>query len=153
MLGTIKTTSIAECKRDYTDILQHITNLNADDRYMRFGYPITDQQISKYVESSVVDSTSTWLIVRSSTAVVATLHIAISVNVAEFGLTVEEKYRGTGIGKSLFSSAYHICRNKKIKSIRLNCLRQNKAMQNIAKHFGLVVSNHGSDSDAVIHID
>lgn len=133
-------------------IIDHLTLLGDDDRYMRFGYLATNQQIMNYVKSSFKDDTSYWMLGELGGKVIATLHMSVQSDYAEFGLTVSKEYRGKGKGKSLFAQAYEKCRELKLKSIHLNCLRQNKAMQNIAVSFRLTIKHNGSDSTAVIFI-
>lgn len=136
----------------YTAICDHIISLNRDDRYLRFGYPATDDRIGAYVDSTRNSEKSVWICVEVDGCLVGTLHVALGTASAEFGLTVSSSARNKGIGKLMFSSAYILILERGIKQIHLYCLSQNKAIQKIARSFGLQVVTCGSDSEATVTI-
>jgi len=137
---------------NYESIRNHIKTLDKDDRYLRFGYSASDDRIDSYVSSTVDSDKSIWICVENDGTLVGTLHIAFGDNMAEFGLTVSKESRGMGIGKMMFSSAYIIIIEKGISQIMLYCLSQNKAIQKIARSFGLQIITCGPDSEATVTI-
>ena len=136
----------------YTAICDHIISLNRDDRYLRFGYPATDERIHAYVDSTQNSEKSIWFCVEVDGCLVGTLHVAFGTASAEFGLTVSSSARNMGIGKLMFANAYILILERGIKQIHLYCLSQNKAIQKIARSFGLQVITCGSDAEATVTI-
>lgn len=142
----------ASKQEHYTAICDHIISLNRDDRYLRFGYPATDDRIGAYVDSTQNSEKSVWICVEVNGCLVGTLHVALGTTSAEFGLTVSSCARNMGIGKLMFANAYILILELGIKQIHLYCLSQNKAIQKIARSFGLQVITCGSDAEATVVI-
>lgn len=136
----------------YESIRNHIKTLDKDDRYLRFGYSPANDRIDHYVSSTVDSDKSIWILVENDGILIGTLHIALGDNAAEFGLTVSKESRGMGVGKLMFSSAYIIIIEKGISQILLYCLSQNKAIQKIARSFGLQIITCGPDAEATVTI-
>lgn len=136
----------------YTAIIDHIISLNRDDRYLRFGYPASDERIRSYVDSTQNSEKSIWFCVEIDGCLVGTLHVAFGTASAEFGLTVASSARNKGIGKLMFANAYILILERGIKQVHLYCLSQNKAIQKIARSFGLQVITCGSDAEATVTI-
>lgn len=152
MLGTGMNIYTASEPEHYTAICDHIISLNRDDRYLRFGYPATDERIRAYVDSTQNSEKSIWFCVEVDGCLVGTLHVAFGSSSAEFGLTVSSSARNMGIGKLMFANAYFLILERGIKQIHLYCLSQNKAIQKLARSFGLQVITCGSDSEATVTI-
>lgn len=116
-------------------LLAHLHALSASDKYLRFGYPITPEQIDKYVERSYELEKSQWFGMHDEDGtIVASVHaVMVTSTKAEMGLTVDQKYRGQGFGQLLFDRGLCWSRSAGAKQIYMQCLTENKAIQHIAR--------------------
>jgi RimJ/RimL family protein N-acetyltransferase len=136
-------------------IAHHIIALPESDRYLRFGYQLSDEKIGNYVLNSFIDKDKYqgfWYGVFDGETLIATLHIAIADDVAEFAFTVDTNYRGQKLGQLLFARGYQLVTEFQITRIYMVCLSQNSAMRHIAKKFGMSVMTHGTDTEASVNI-
>ena len=136
---------------DYQEIKEHFLSLSSDDRYLRFGNTLTDNMVISYIDKTQ-EQNSVWFCVRYEEKIIGTIHVAIYDTSAEFGITVSPECRGKGIGKLLFAYGYRLVIQRGIKQIYLYCLSQNKAIQKIAKSFGIQVITCGTDAEASVTI-
>lgn len=125
-------------------LVEHLKSLNEEDRYMRFGYLIRDDQIEKYVERSYgqENETSQWFgIFDDEGLIIASLHVVmVTSKKAEMGCSVNPDQRNQGIGQILFERGLVWARANGAKTIYMQCLSQNAAMQKIAKRNGMLVA-------------
>ena len=80
---------------------------------------------------------------------VGVIHLArISETDMEFGIIVDQLFRGQGIANDLMDEAVTWVRNRGFKTLYLHCLRSNGQMRHLAVKFGLELHNHHSETDA-----
>lgn len=135
-------------------IQDHFAELSTQDRYLRFGYTADHRSMNEYIYKSYKKENSFWYGIFSTTGLlIATCHVILDTktNIAEFGFTVLDDYRGKGYAKELFRASLEMCKEKKISKVVLFCLAQNTAMKSIAKSFGLTFAQDTGEIEA--HID
>lgn len=141
-------------------ITAHLVSLEEGDRYLRFGYPATDAQISKYVDMLDFDLDEVFGIFNRRLELIAMAHLAYPAApadtdrgaMAEFGVSVLRKARGRGFGGRLFEHAVLHSRNRGVKTLFIHALSENTAMLKIARHAGAIVEREGSESDAWLRL-
>lgn len=138
-------------------VIHHINSLPADDKYLRFGFPANENQIRKYVETSLSTETTRtnadmWYAIKCEGEIVATLHVAIRDDLAEFAFTTSPEHRNQGLGQLLFGRGLQLVTEFSITKVYLMFLTKNSPMRHIAKKFGLAVVTEGSDSEGSITI-
>ena len=138
-------------------IKQHLKSLGPQDRYMRFGYPASDDQIDLYVEHLDFDTDDIYGIFNIDMELIAMAHLALPKsnslsNQAEFGVSVSEYCRGRGYGGRLFERASIHAVNNKIKTIYIHALSENAPMLKIAKKHGAVLHREGSETEAYVEL-
>lgn len=140
-------------------IVHHIISLPPDDLYLRFGHNVNDKYITSYITRSLeandgklVTQQNFWYGVFDNEKLIATIHIALDGDIAEFAFTTDAEYRGQKIGQLLFARGYQLVTEFQITRIYLTCLTQNAVMRHIAKKFGMSVMTYGTDSEASINI-
>jgi RimJ/RimL family protein N-acetyltransferase len=145
--------SLASRHRDR--IATHLRSLSEGDRYLRFGYPATDEQISKYVDTIDFDRDEVFGIFNRRLELIAMAHLANAptsgntpCNVAEFGVSVLAKARGRGYGARLFEHAMLHARNRGVDTLIIHALSENLAMLKIARKAGAVVQRDGPETEA-----
>lgn len=136
-------------------IADHLRSLNEQDRYLRFGYPATDEQIGKYVDNIDFDRDEVFGIFNRRLDLIAMAHLANAAmpqsgshTVAEFGVSVASKARGRGYGARLFDHAMMHARNRGVDTLFIHALSENTAMLKIARKAGATVERSGSETDA-----
>ncbi|CAG1015561.1 hypothetical protein BURC_00989 [Burkholderiaceae bacterium] len=137
-------------------IAAHLLALRADDRYLRFGYPATDEQIAKYVDMLDFERDELFGIFNRRLELIAMAHLAhtadpgqgLRASIAEFGVSVLAKARGRSYGTRLFEHATLHARNRGIDTLFIHALSENTAMLKIARKAGAVVERAGSETEA-----
>jgi GNAT superfamily N-acetyltransferase len=141
----------------YTD---HLIRLAPEDRYLRFGYAITDDGITKYVDSQyrikqvVLGAFDEDLNVVAAIEIVFDTSKYVAVNeVAEIGLSVEPAFRAQGIGSDLFQKALLITRNRSVVQLVSHCLTRNRWMMRIARKYGMTVVSDSGDTQGTLELE
>ena len=138
-------------------ILTHLLSLKPEDRYLRFGYPATDEQMGRYVAGLKFDRDEIFGVFNRRLALVAMAHLAYSVDpqwatCAEFGVSVASHQRGKGLGVRLFNHAAMHARNQGVSMLFIHALSENVAMLKIARHAGAKVQRDGSETEAYLSL-
>jgi GNAT superfamily N-acetyltransferase len=141
-------------------IAAHLIGLDESDRYLRFGYPATDAQISKYVDLLDFEHDEVFGIFNRRLELIAMAHLAHSQTIldsprgtmAEFGVSVLRKARGRGFGARLFEHAVLHARNRSVNTLFIHALSENTAMLKIARNAGATVERDGSESEAWLRL-
>lgn len=139
-------------------ILTHLLSLEPQDRYLRFGYAATDEQIGRYVGGLNFERDEVFGIFNRDLKLIALAHLAFpdagaaAQQAAEFGGSVVTKARGRGYGGRLFQHAMLHARNRGFGMLFIHALSENTAMLRIARRAGAKVERAGSESDAYLQL-
>lgn len=138
-------------------LLKHLMHLDSEDRFLRFGYVPSDQQIAHYVVKLDFSSDAVFGVFNGRLEIVAMAHLAFhdahtSPRVAEFGVSVATSLRGRGIGGRLFERAALHARNEGIEVLLIQALASNAAMLAIALRHGATVLRSGAESEALLKL-
>ncbi len=138
-------------------IAEHIIALPEHDRYLRFGYVATDEQVRKYVDGLDFKRDEIYGIFNRRLQLIAMAHLAFSSdpknpNCAEFGVSVSADARGKGLGTSLFERAVLHARAKNVDMIFIHALSENTAMLKIARKAGALVESFGGEVEAHLQL-
>jgi GNAT superfamily N-acetyltransferase len=138
-------------------IERHLVALPEQDRFLRFGYAATDEQIGRYVASLNFERDEIFGVFNRRLELVAMAHLAYSVDpqwatCAEFGVSVSPHQRGKGLGARLFGHAVMHARNQGVSLLFIHALSENVAMLKIARQAGAVVQRDGSESEAYLSL-
>jgi len=151
LLPIVPIRSIGPDERE--SIARHLLALDADDRYLRFGYGASDDQIRLYVNGLDFRRDEIFGITNRKLELIAMAHLAFGIDPrcasrAEFGVSVQAHARGRGYGTRLFDRAIIHARNQGVSTIFIHALSENTAMLTIARKAGAVVERDGSESEA-----
>lgn len=139
-------------------ILAHLLDLDAQDRYLRFGYQANDAQIERYVDSLNFERDEIFGIYNRHLKLIAMAHVAYAPpssnmgSCAEFGVSVLKMGRGKGLGSRLFERAAMDARTKGVQMLFIHALSENTAMLKIARKAGASVERDGSESEAYLKL-
>jgi len=136
-------------------IAAHLRQLGEHDRYLRFGYPATDEQIGKYVDMLDFERDEVFGVFNRRLDLIAMAHLANSPaaatggrRMAEFGVSVLAPARGRGYGARLFEHAVLHARNRGVDSLFIHALSENTAMLKIARDAGATLQRDGPECEA-----
>jgi RimJ/RimL family protein N-acetyltransferase len=138
-------------------IAEHILALPDHDRYLRFGYMATDEQVRKYVDGLNFKRDEIYGIFNRRLQLIAMAHLALASdpknpNCAEFGVSVSADARGKGLGTALFERAILHARAENIDMIFIHALSENDAMLKIARKAGAQVESYGGEVEAHLRL-
>lgn len=138
-------------------IAAHLLALEPKDRYLRFGYAATDEQIQRYVAQLNFERDEIFGVYNRRLELVAMAHLALSEHpehqrCAEFGVSVLGKARGRGLGARLFDRAIMHARNENVNMMFIHALSENTPMLTIARNAGATVHRDGSESEAFLEL-
>jgi GNAT superfamily N-acetyltransferase len=151
-------------ERDRRRILRHFLQIEGRDRLLRFGSPITDEQVTKYVDSLDFERDIVFGVYNQVFRLVAVGHLGFADKqpdkdsatekdrVAEFGVSVLKTARGLGIGSKLFERAAIVCRNHDVDTWYMHCLSSNQIMIHIAKKAGMEIHRDYGEADAYLKL-
>lgn len=134
----------------------HLLALSPKDRYLRFGYAASDDQIRAYAQALNFDSDHLFGILDKDLNLIAMAHLAYEpapqfpdrTPMVEFGVSVAASVRGRGYGSHLFDHAVLHARNCGTGQLFIHALSENTAMLHIATNAGAKVQRDGSESEA-----
>jgi len=147
-------------RRHRRRIIDHLLALEPQDRYLRFGYAASDEQIRKYALSLDFARDEVLGIFNRRLKLVAMAHLAYDQalpgepgrTMAEFGVSVLPQSRGRGLGRRLFDTAALHARNRGIDTLFIHALSENRPMLRIAIAAGAVVERDGGESAAWLRL-
>jgi RimJ/RimL family protein N-acetyltransferase len=138
-------------------IARHLLALDDHDRYLRFGYIASEEQIKRYVEGLDFTRDAIFGIYNRKLELIAMAHLAFSVDKSfdacgEFGVSVNKAARGHGYGGKLFERAARHARNNGVHLMFIHALSENTAMIKIARKAGAEVEKDGSETEAYLRL-
>jgi predicted acetyltransferase len=143
------------------DIQKHLLSLNAQDRYLRFGYAANDEHIKSYVRYLNFERDEIYGIFNRDLQILAMAHLAINIQAngpatqqmaAEFGVSVLASARGRGYGYHLFQRALMHARNANAATILIHALSENTPMLKIARKAGATLERDGAETQALLKV-
>ena len=141
-------------------ILAHLQQLDERDRYLRFGYAATDEQMANYVASIDFSRDEVFGIFDRRLRLIGLAHLAYmwptrpdaDNTLAEFGVSVLRRARGRGFGERLFDHAVLHARNRGVDRLLIHALTENAAMLQLARKAGAELHRDGSESQALLRL-
>ncbi|EPX81588.1 GNAT family N-acetyltransferase [Litoreibacter arenae] len=126
-------------------LVDHFLRLDPETRRLRFGGLVSDDFVKDYAENILsLDSVVFGAFVDGDLHGVAELRGLRQTwpETAEVALSVEPTWQHEGIGDALLNRLIAAAQNRGVKSLHMQCLRENRQMQHLAKKH-----------DAVLHFD
>ena len=149
-------------ERDRRRVLHHLLALDSNDRLLRFGSMIPDEQITAYVGKIDFSRDIVFGVLNNVFQLVGMGHLAFASadgrqsttkeQVAEFGVSVSKSARGQGVGTRLFQRAAIHCRNSDVDTLYMQCLTSNQTMMHIARKAGMRIKREYGEADAHLEL-
>lgn len=140
------------------EILNHLLQLNDEDRRLRFGTQTPDEVIRHYVEGLDFNRDVIFGVFNLDLKLVGMAHLAYlpehkgEARAAEFGVSVLPEGRSQGLGTALLQRSAVHSRNTSIETLYVHCLANNKAMMHLARKAGMTVEYAYGDADACLKL-
>ena len=132
----------------------HLLSLDEESRYMRFGYPIRNEQIidlcNRWRENC--DKNILFAIENEDLEIVGIAHISLEETPAELAFSVLKEFQGQGMGDALMKRAIEYCQNHNIKTGCMVCLGSNDKIKKLARKHGILVKTEHGDASAEVAI-
>ncbi len=144
--------------RHRSRIAAHLLALAPHDRYLRFGYAASDDQIQRYVAGLDFERDEVFGIFNRRLSLIAMAHLAQlppaadGTREAEFGVSVRQDARSRGFGARLFALASLHARNRDVDTIVIHALSENHAMLKIADAAGASIVRRGPEAQACVKL-
>ena len=138
-------------------IATHLLALDAQDRYLRFGYSATDEHVQRYVADLDFERDEIFGIFNRRLELIGMAHLAFIHDPsgpagAEFAVSVLKTARGRGYGARLFDRAVMHARNEGVELMFIHALSENTAMLKIARNAGARLERAGSETEAYLRV-
>jgi GNAT superfamily N-acetyltransferase len=139
-------------------ILAHLLALTESDRYLRFGYKASDEQVRRYVDGIDFGRDEVVGIFDEALELVSVAHLARiegangAAPMAEFGVSVLPRARGRGWGSRLFERAVLHARNWGAEMMIIHALSENTPMLRIARKAGASIERDGGEAQALLRL-
>jgi len=140
------------------EILQHLLQLNDEDRRLRFGTQTPDEVIERYVGGLDFNKDTIFGIFDLNLKLIGMAHLAYlpelkgQARAAEFGVSVLPEGRSQGFGTALLQRSAVHSRNTRIETLYVHCLTSNKAMMHLAQKAGMSIEYAHGDADAYLKL-
>ena len=127
---------------------RHLLALDAEDRRLRFGTPVADSVIQRYVAGIDFDRDALFGVFDDDLQLVGAAHLARGDDHAELGVSVLAGYRKRGFGGALLERATLHARNWRRAKLFMHCLKENETMMHLARQQGMDIVTDGGEADA-----
>lgn len=134
--------------KDYSEFGHWLDVQDEETRQLYFGVA-GSQHVIESLMARILENPEKhhFLIARDGNRWIGSVHIATHNDVVEFGLIVDEDYRGQGVAGNLLDEAIIWARNRGYKELYMHCLGWNKPIQHLCHKHGLATKNMLGDSE------
>jgi GNAT superfamily N-acetyltransferase len=122
-------------QEDAGHFFAHLSRLDEQSRHDRFHGAISNLALADYAAKALGEK-GLVLGFFIDTVLRGAVEIRFIGQVGEFAATVEHDFQHGGIGTALMGRSFDMARKAGIKSIHLNFVPSNHAMQQLASHYG-----------------
>jgi len=124
----------------FHDLASHFLALTAGDRFLRFGWVMTDVDIVTYVEGLLHSIGSVFVVVEPAPDISGVLQIEFTNGGADVGLSVSAWARGKGIGTLLLERAALLAGGRGVNTLFVRNLNFNAPLRRLAHRVGMQVA-------------
>jgi hypothetical protein len=137
---------------DRAALASHFLALDREDRRLRFGSSLGDDALRAYVERIDFGHDGVFAVRDFGGRLLAAIHVPVTGDIAELGLSVLAGYRNLGLGGEIFARALTYLRNRGVRSIFVHCLSENAAMMHLSRKHGMRIVRAGPETDARLEL-
>lgn len=137
--GTIRKLWIGESSQ----LRDHLLRLDGDSRARRFGGGVSDARVIQYADTALTPGAIVYgFLIDGTLRGVAEMRRAglPLAPQAEVAFSVETPWQSHGVGSALLERTLLAARNRGIKTLHMQCLADNRRMQQLARKFDAELS-------------
>ena len=149
-MTTIPVVPLTETNREA--LRRHFLALTPEDLRLRFEHVIGEAALMRYVDAIDFERDAVFGVFDEALELAGVAHLGLRGEVAEFGVSVVPGHRGEGIGTALYRRAYEYCRNHRIRTLFVHCLKENAAMMHIARKAGMEIVTDTAEAEAHLRV-
>lgn len=129
------------------DYANHLKNLSESDRYTRFCYNITDENIDRFILSMLYNFEDHHLFTATrNDKIVGFGHLAREGDNWELAVSVDGENQGQGVADRLMDFMIDWGKTRGVHSVFMHCITQNAKIQHLARKHGLrMVERDGAE--------
>lgn len=137
---------------DRQSVLGHFLSFDAEDRRLRFGLPVTDLHIIRYVESLDFERSHVYGVRAGPDGEWLGIGHLIEGDghMAELGLSVLAHARGHGLGSAIFRYAVAQAARTGVRRLYMHFLTSNNGILAIARAARMSIDASGGEADAFL---
>ena len=140
--------------QDYSKFGNWLEIQDEETRQLYFGVAGSQHVIVALMDRVISNPDDHYfLIARDGERWVGSIHIAVHNKVVEFGVIVDEDYRGQGVANILMEEALVWSRNRGYTELYMHCLGWNKPIQHLCHKHGLETQNMYGDAEVEVKLD
>ena len=124
----------------FHDLARHFLTLSSGDRFLRFGWVMTDVEIVAYLERVLASVDSALVVVEPDGDISGVLHLESMGCGVNLGLSVSAWARNLGIGTLLLQRASLVARARGVTTLFVRNLNFNTALQRLGLRLGMRVA-------------
>jgi GNAT superfamily N-acetyltransferase len=126
----------------------HFLALGDDDRRLRFGVPVNDEHIRRYVQGVDFERDVVFGVCSGAGQWLGVGHLVLQGKTAELGLSVLPDARGRGLGAAIFRFAVAHAARAGVKKLYMHFLTANQAIVAIARGARMAIESEAGEADA-----
>ncbi len=131
-------------------LARHFLSLGPDDRRLRFGMPVSDAHIQRYVDGLDFSRDVVFGVRAEADHWIGLGHLVLGGDTAELGLSVLPEARGHGLGAAIFRFAVAHAARAGAGRLYMHYLSSNRAIVSIARRAGMSMSSEAGEGDAYL---
>ena len=135
---------------DRDGLREHFLALDPDDRRLRFGLPVSDEHIRRYVDGIDLDADVVFGVCSGTGTWLGVGHLTLGREDAELGLSVLPDARGRGLGAAIFRFALAHASRAGVRRVYMHCLTSNRAILSIARAARMEIHSASGEADAYL---
>lgn len=140
--------------KEYPKFKHWLANQDEETRQLYFGVAGSQHVIDALIDRVLANPLNHhFLVAKDAGRWIGTVHIAVHDRVVEFGVIVDEEYRGRGIAGDMLEEAIIWARNRGYKELFMHCLGWNKPIQHLCHKHGLETHNMYGDSEVEMKLE
>jgi GNAT superfamily N-acetyltransferase len=133
-------TAICPTYVHFHEVARHFLSLTASDRFLRFGWMISDVDIVAYVEALFHKTDTAFVVAEPAPDIAGAVHLEFTDCGVDLGLSVSAWARGKGIGTLLLEQAGLLARSRGVSTLFVRNLGFNEALKHLAHRVGMKVA-------------
>ena len=128
----------------------HFLALGDDDRRLRFGVPVNDEHLRRYVQGVDFENDVVFGVCSGAGQWLGVGHLVLQGRTAELGLSVLPDARGRGLGAAIFRFAVAHAARAGVGRLYMHFLAGNQAIVSIARAARMEIRSEAGEADAYL---